>query len=32
MGDNGEIVPKDQTVGASVTLNWNEGGHHEIDL
>ena len=32
MGDDGAIHPKDQTVGVSVTLNWNDGGHHDIDL
>jgi hypothetical protein len=32
MGDDGAIHPKDHTVGVSVTLNWNDGGHHDIDL
>lgn len=32
MGADGEIVPKDQTVGVSVKLDWNDGGQHNIDL
>lgn len=31
-GDDGDVCTNDQTVGVSVTLNWNDGGHHEIDL
>ena len=32
MGDNGDVRTNDQMVGVSVTLNWNDGGHHDIDL
>lgn len=32
MGDNGEIQTSDVTVGVSVTLNWNDGGQHNVDL
>ena len=29
---DGSVTSDDQTVGVSVTLNWNEGGHHEWEL
>ena len=32
MGDDGDIRTNDTTVGVSVTLNWNDGGHHHVDL
>lgn len=32
MGENGAIATDDQTVAVSVTLDWHEGGNHEIDL
>ena len=32
MGENGAIITDDQTVAVSVTLDWHEGGDHEIDL
>ena len=31
-GDDGEVRTFDTTVGVSVTLNWNDAGHHDIDL
>ena len=30
--DSGDVRTNDQTVGVSVTLDWNDAGHHEIDL
>lgn len=30
--DQGAIRTDDQTVGVSVTLKWNEGNHHDVDL
>ena len=32
MGGDGSITADDQTVAVSVTLDWNKGGDHEIDL
>ena len=32
IGDDGDVCTHDHTVGVSVTLNWNDGGHHDIDL
>ena len=32
IGDDGDVRTHDHTVGVSVTLNWNDGGHHDIDL
>ena len=32
MGDDGDVRTDDQTVGVSVTLNWNDGGQHDVDL
>ena len=29
---DGSVTTDDQTVGVSVTLNWNDGGHHEWEL
>ena len=31
-GDDGAVRTFDTTVGVSVTLNWNDAGHHDIDL
>ncbi len=30
--DSGVVSVEDPQIAVSVTLNWNEGGHHEIDL
>jgi len=32
IGDDGEIITGDSTVGVSVTLNWNDGYNHDIPL
>lgn len=32
LGSNGEVVPLTQGVGASVELDWKEGGGHTIDI
>ena len=32
LGDSGEVKTENQTVGVSVTLNWNDGGNHDVDL
>ena len=32
LDDEGAVRPYDSTVGVSVTLNWNEGGNHEVPL
>lgn len=32
MGDDGDVRTDDQEVGVSVTLDWKEGGHHDIDF
>lgn len=32
IGNDGEIQTSDPTVGVSVTLDWNDGGHHQVDL
>lgn len=30
--EQGAVRTQDQTVGVSVTLKWNEGNHHEVEL
>lgn len=30
--EDGSVEPYDATVGVSVTLNWNNGGEHEVEL
>ena len=30
--EDGGVETKDQTVGVSVTLDWNDAGHHEVPL
>lgn len=30
--DDGAVRSTDETVGISVMLNWNEGGHHEVEF
>lgn len=33
MNDDGSIVPSvDSNVGATVTLDWKDGGHHDIEM
>jgi hypothetical protein len=32
LDDDGAVRPYDSTVGVSVTLNWNEGGNHDVPL
>lgn len=32
LDDEGAAQPTDATVGVSITLDWNSGGEHEIDL
>ncbi|MBQ9231624.1 MAG: hypothetical protein IJ190_10690 [Prevotella sp.] len=32
LGDDGSVWVDDTTVGVSVTLNWNDGGQHEVPL
>ena len=32
MHDDGSVTCGDSTVGVSVTLNWNDGGSHEVPL
>jgi hypothetical protein len=32
LDDEGAVRPTDSTVGISVTLDWNDAGHHDIDL
>lgn len=32
MGDEGEIITDNTEVGVSVTLDWKEGGDHDIDI
>lgn len=31
-GDDGDVQTSDVTVGVSVTLNWNDGGSHHVEL
>ena len=32
LGDKGEVKTNNPTVGVSVTLDWNDGGTHQVDL
>jgi hypothetical protein len=32
LDDDGAVRPYNSTVGVSVTLDWNDAGHHDIDL
>jgi hypothetical protein len=32
MSDDGSVQTDNQEVGVSVTLNWKEGGEHDIDI
>ena len=32
LGDSGDVKTNNPTVGVSVTLDWNDGGTHDVDL
>ena len=32
LGDSGDVKTENPTVGVSVTLDWNDGGTHDVDL